>query len=98
MQIDITGQHIEITAALRQRVEKTLERISKRTDAVFQRAHIVLETNKRRHCCDVQLDVNGSMVIAKSESDDMYAAIDQAMEKINSQLKTAKGRNDKRSK
>lgn len=97
MQIDITGQNMEVSVAIRRRVEKSLERIGKRGESAPQRAHVVLAVNKHRHCCDVQLNVNGGLLVAKSESEDMYAAIDQTMEKLERQLAAAKRRqNDKR--
>lgn len=94
MQIDITGHHMEVTPAMRARVEKTLARALKRGEAVVQRAHVVLSVTRHRHACDVRLEVDGDSHVAKSESQDMYAAIDATMTKIARQLGAAKGRHN----
>lgn len=92
MQIDITGQHIEITEALRTRVQEIFARLQRHTDDQILHPHVVLHVNKNVHCCDVQVHIGANVLVAKSEADDMYLAISQAVEKIERQMQTAKGR------
>lgn len=92
MQIDITGQHIEITEALRTRVQEIFTRLQRHTDAQILHPHVVLHVDKNSHHCDVQVHIGQDVLVAKSEAADMYLAISQAAEKIERQMQTAKGR------
>jgi putative sigma-54 modulation protein len=47
----------------------------------------VLTAEKFRRMADVTLNVNGTVIKAEEETEDMYAAIDQVMDKIESQVK-----------
>jgi ribosome hibernation promoting factor len=48
---------------------------------------VVLGLEKFRHLADVTIDSNGRIIKAKEENNDMYAAIDLVMDKIDMQLK-----------
>jgi putative sigma-54 modulation protein len=50
-------------------------------------AHVVLAVEKFRHEADVTLHLNGTMIKAVEETEDMYSAIDQVMDKIEKQVK-----------
>jgi len=90
MQIDITGHHIDITDTLRARLHKILARLDKRADSSVRRVHVVLGVDKKVHHCDLQMNIDGAVLVAKDESDDMYTAIDRAVEKIKRQMEKGK--------
>ena len=50
-------------------------------------AHIVLSVEKFRHLADVTLSLDGTTIKGVEETDDMYSAIDQVMDKIEKQVK-----------
>ena len=50
-------------------------------------AHIVLSVEKFRHQADITLSLNGTRIKAVEETEDMYSAIDQVMDKIEKQVK-----------
>ena len=50
-------------------------------------AHIVFAVEKFRRSADVTLNVNGTMIKGVIETEDMYSAIDQVMDKIEKQVK-----------
>ena len=92
MQIEITGHHLEITDALRAHVDKRLLRINRRRNPPLAHMHAVLSVDKKRHICDLMTRVGADEFVARGEDEDMYSAIDRAVEKMERQLQTAKGR------
>ena len=92
MQINITGHHLEVTAALRQRVEEMVGKIDGHTDATISNVHVVLEVNKQQHLCSIQIEIGGDAYAAKDSSDNMYQAIDRAADKICRQMQQSKNR------
>ena len=86
MDITVTFRHIEPTESLKIYAEDKLSKIDKYFDFPIE-AHIVLEVQKFRRVADVTLSVNGTMIKAVEETEDMYSAIDQVMDKIEKQVK-----------
>jgi ribosome hibernation promoting factor len=89
MQITITGRHMEITPALRDYAEQKLKRISRYSFTPLE-ATVRLAVEKYRHMAEIVLWVNGSRILAKEETDEMYQSIDLAMEKIEQRLRRFK--------
>jgi putative sigma-54 modulation protein len=77
---------MEPTESLRTYAEEKVSKIKKYLDFPVE-AHVVLTVQKFRHVADVTLSVNGSRVKGVEETEDMYSAIDQVMDKIEKQVK-----------
>lgn len=92
MQIQLSGQHIEITAALREFVNEKLERLARHFDHVGN-VHVVLSVEKLRHKAEATVHLNGGTVFADIVADDMYAAIDGLVDKLDRQVKKHKEKN-----
>jgi len=86
MDIIVTFRHMEPTESLRTYAEDKLSKIKKYLDFPIE-AHVVLAVEKFRHMADVTLSVNGTMIKGVEETEDMYSAIDQVMDKIEKQVK-----------
>lgn len=86
MDITVTFRHMEPTESLRTYAEEKVSKINKYLDFPVE-AHIVLTVEKFRHVADVTLSLNGTMVKGVEETEDMYSAIDQVMDKIEIQVK-----------
>ena len=84
MKIDVTGQNIEITAAIRQYAAEKLGRIQRHLDQSLD-AHMVLRVEKERHHAEAKIPVNGGALFADATSADMYAAIDALADKLDRQ-------------
>lgn len=89
MQIQLSGQHIEITPALRQYVTEKMERLARHSDQVGN-VHVVLSVEKLRHKAEATFHLNRGTVFADIEADDMYAAIDGLVDKLDRQVKKQK--------
>jgi len=89
MQIDITGHHIDITDSLRDYVNQKMERVERHFDIVSQ-AHVILSVEKQRQKAEAKLMIKGSKVFAEAVDEDMYAAIDKLIDKLDRQVKKHK--------
>lgn len=86
MDITVTFRHIEPTESLRLYAQEKLSKLRKYLDTPIE-AHIVLEVEKFRHIADVTLNADGTRINAAEETEDLYSAIDQVLDKIEIQLK-----------
>lgn len=85
MQLSLTGHHVEITPALRDYVQSKLERIERRFDHVID-ITCVLTVEKLRHRADVTVNIPGDQLFAEAVEDDMYAAIDVMIDRLDRQV------------
>lgn len=89
MQLDVTGHHVEVTDALRQYVTTKLEKIERHFDLVSD-VHCILTVEKLRHKAEATVNVNGGRIYADATEEDMYAAIDGLVDKLDRQVKKYK--------
>ncbi|HUD95922.1 MAG TPA: ribosome-associated translation inhibitor RaiA [Woeseiaceae bacterium] len=89
MQLSLTGHHLDITAALRSYVESKIEKLERHFDLVSD-VHCILTVEKLRHKAEATVNVNGGQIYADAIEDDMYAAIDGLVDKLDRQVKKHK--------
>ena len=92
MQIQLTGHHVEITPALRQFVTEKMERLERHFDHVGN-VHMVLSVEKLRQKAEATIHLSRGTVFADAEAEDMYAAIDILIDKLDRQVKKQKEKN-----
>ena len=86
MHITITGHHIEITPALNEYIHEKLEKVHKRF-ANITMAHVTLSVEKKfQQKAEATLHLAKAEIFATSESEDMYAAIDLLIDKLDRQV------------
>ncbi len=85
MQISISGQHVDVTPALREHVEEKLDKIIRHFDHLTN-THVVLQVEKNRHKAEANINARGVQFHAAAEADDMYAAIDSMTNKLDRQV------------
>ncbi|MBA1444654.1 MAG: ribosome-associated translation inhibitor RaiA [Chromatiales bacterium] len=85
MQISLTGHHIDITDSLKDYVDTKLEKLERHFDNVTN-VHVILSVEKLRQKAEATLHVNGANVFADSVQEDMYAAIDSLIDKLDRQV------------
>jgi putative sigma-54 modulation protein len=92
MQVNITFRNMFATDALRNHVQEKLGKVvDKYLDKVTE-AHVTLSLERYLHHADVNLHAGHFHVRGKEKSEDMYASIDMAIDKIERQLKKHKER------
>jgi len=89
MQLNLTGHHVDISDALRSYVESKLERLERHFDHVTN-VHVILSVEKLRQKAEATLHLNGADVFAECVEEDMYAAIDGLVDKLDRQVKKHK--------
>lgn len=89
MQLNLSGHHVEITDALKSYVDTKFDRLSRHFDQVIN-VHVVLSVEKLRQKAEATIHVNGGSVFADSVHEDMYAAIDELIDKLDRQVKKHK--------
>ena len=85
MQLNITGQHIEVTDALHDYVKEKIEKVQRHFDHVTT-THVVLSVEKTRQRAEATINASGATIHANSEDEDMYAAIDALSSKLDRQV------------
>ncbi len=89
MKIDITGHHVDVTTALRSYVRNKFERLERHFDHVTG-IHVVLTVSKLEHKAEATMNVNRGKLFADAVEEDMYAAIDGLVDKLDRQVKKHK--------
>ena len=89
MKISVTFRNTEGENWHKEYVDERLGKMKKYIDRPVE-AHVVLSVEKFRNVAEVNLMADGLNVNAKEESKDMHLAIDNAIEKIERQLKKHK--------
>ena len=89
MQISITGHHIDITQALKDYISNKFERLERHFDGMTN-IHVILNVEKDRKTAEATIHVSRGNVFADSQHEDMYAAIDTLVDKLDRQLKKHK--------
>ncbi len=89
MQINLTGHHIDITSSLRSFVNSKFERLQRHFDNMTS-THVILTVEKDRKKAEATIKVNGGRLFAEAEQEDMYAAIDNLIDKLDRQVKKHK--------
>ena len=89
MQLNVSGHHIEVTDALRDYVESKIEKIGRHFDLVSD-VNCVLTVEKLRHKAEARVNVNGGTIYADNTEEDMYAAIDGLVDKLERRVRKYK--------
>jgi putative sigma-54 modulation protein len=90
MNLTISGHHLEVTPSLREYVLTKLERVTRHFDQVVDITVLLsvekLREKERRQKAEVTLHVKGKDIFVEHSNEDLYAAIDQLMDKLDRQV------------
>jgi putative sigma-54 modulation protein len=90
MNLTISGHHLDLTPSLKEYVLTKLERITRHFDQVVD-VNVLLSVEKmkekeRRQKAEITLHVKGKDIFVENSHEDLYAAIDQVMDKLDRQV------------
>ena len=85
MQLNVSGQGMEITDALQDHVAEKVEKIARHFDHVTN-SNVVLRVEKTRHTAEATINTKGASLHATGTAADMYAAIDSMASKLDRQV------------
>ncbi|GLQ47649.1 ribosomal subunit interface protein [Dyella lipolytica] len=86
MQFQLSGQQIDVTAALRDHVTAKLDRLTRLDDRIVS-LNVVLSVNKLQQRAEATMNVTGNSLHAEATGTDMYASIDIMFDKLVNQLR-----------
>ena len=89
MQLNVSGHHVEITDSLREYVESKVQKTARHFDLVSD-INCILTVEKLRHKAEATVHVNGGTIYADHTEEDMYAAIDGLVDKIERRVRKFK--------
>jgi len=89
MQLNVSGHHIEVTESLREYVQAKIEKIERHFDLVSD-VSCILTVEKLRHKAEATANVNGSSIYVDNTEEDMYAAIDGLVDKLDRRVRKHK--------
>ena len=85
MQINLTGHHVEITDSLRTYVATKFEKLERHFDHI-NNVHVILNVEKLKQKAEATVHMAGGEVFANAQHNDMYAAIDGLIDKLDRQV------------
>ncbi len=85
MQLNITGHHIEVTDSLRNYVTEKFAKLERHFDQVIN-IHVILQVEKLAQKAEATVQVNGAKLFAEDTQEDLYAAIDALIDKLDRQV------------
>jgi len=86
MEVVITGRQMEVRPALKRYIWERAQKAARYVATVGQIV-IILKTEKYRHHAEVLARVDGRLLQTEAETDDMHAAIDGAIDKLETRLR-----------
>ena len=85
MNLTVSGHHVTVTEALRDYVTTKLQRIRRHFDHVIDIA-VILSVDKLRQKAEVTLHVRGKDIHCEAVHANLYAAIDELVDKLDRQV------------
>lgn len=85
MQIHITGHRMEVTPALKSFTEEKFDKLERHFDKITS-INVIFDVDKLIQKAEATVLVTKAEIFASSESDNMYAAIDSLIDKLDRQL------------
>jgi putative sigma-54 modulation protein len=89
MNLNISGHHLSVTPALRDYVVEKLKRVERHFDHLIN-AEVILSVEKLRHKAEATIHTRGMDLHAEEVCEDMYAAIDGLIDKLDQQTRRFK--------
>lgn len=89
MNLQVSGHHLEITPALHDYVTGKLERITRHFDNVID-VNVILSVDKLTQKAEVTVHLAGKDVYVESVDEDLYAAVDGLVDKLERQVQKYK--------
>lgn len=90
MNLTISGHHLEVTPAIREYVASKIERITRHFDHVIDIAVILtvdkLPEKEKRQRAEITLNLSGKVLHAESADQNLYAAVDILIDKLDRQV------------
>lgn len=85
MNVNLTGHHLEITPAIREYATGKFGKIKRHFDNVID-VNIILSVEKLKQKAEATIHISGKDVFVECEDENLYAAIDALVDKLDRQV------------
>jgi putative sigma-54 modulation protein len=92
MNLKLTGNHVEITDAMRDYVTSKISKIRRHFDHVID-VSVILSVEKLKQKAEANVHIRGKDIFVEADSEDMYASIDSLVDKLDRQILKHKEKN-----
>jgi putative sigma-54 modulation protein len=92
MNLQVTGHQLDVTPAIRSYVSDKLERITHHFDQVID-VNVIMSVEKLAQKIEATVHVRGRDIFCESSAEDMYAAIDGLVDKLDRTILKHKEKN-----
>ena len=86
MQVAVTFRHMETDEGVKAYVKEKVQKLQKYIENPRE-VHVVLSVEKFRHIAEITIVGNGGTFNSQGRNNDLYAAIDQTVEKMERQIR-----------
>jgi putative sigma-54 modulation protein len=86
MQIAVTFRHLETDEGVKEYVKEKVSKLQKYIE-VPREVHVVLSAEKFRQIAEITIVGNGMTLNSQARDSDLYAAIDQMVDKMERQIR-----------
>jgi putative sigma-54 modulation protein len=93
MNLNLSGHHLDITPAIRSYVTSKLTRITRHFDHVID-VSVIMSVEKLQQKVEANVHVRGKDIFVECHDNDMYAAIDGLVDKLDRQIVKHKEKSD----
>ncbi len=83
--LQVVGKHLEVTGPLKDYIIEKLAKIERLTDQIID-VHVNIEVQKLANLVNIVLKFTHFNIVAHAQTDDMYAAIDKAFDRLQRKL------------
>ena len=92
MNLKLTGNHVEVTPAMRDYVTTKISKITRHFDHVID-VSVILSVEKHKQKAEANLHIRGKDIFVEANGTDMYASIDSLVDKLDRQVLKHKEKN-----
>lgn len=85
MQISVSGHHLDVTDSIRAYTLEKFDKLERHFEHITS-IHVILELEKNRQIAEATIHIKGGELFADAESEDLYAAIDALVDKLDRQI------------
>jgi len=89
MRIDISGIRVPVSREVDDFIHKKIKKLNRYFKDIIS-CHIILKTEKGRYEVEINLQIKGMTINGKEVTDDLYASIEGAIDKVSRQSKKYK--------
>lgn len=89
--VTVTGRHVQVTDGMKQHAVERIEKLDRVGDRILD-VHVTMDIQKLNHRVDILMKYGHTAIRSHATTTDMYVSVDQAVDRLNRQLKKYKQR------